>query len=63
MYRIIWDNGHASGALAGEFNSKRAAERAARAWKREMVAIEPVADRAAARAAYSWEIVDAAAAG
>jgi hypothetical protein len=58
MYRILWDNGHASGALAGEFNSKRAAECAARAWKREMVAIEPAADRGGGRGDGSWEIVD-----
>lgn len=59
IYRVLWDNGHASGMLAGAYRSRRAAETAARAWRREMVAIEPAEDRAAARHAYSWEIVEA----
>jgi hypothetical protein len=59
MYRILWDNGRDCGELTPEFTNKRAAEIYARAWKRDMVALEPAADHAAARAAYQWEIVDA----
>ena len=57
-YVIVWDNGHASGELSDTYTSRRAAERAAAAWKREMVAIEPPADRAEARRAYQWEVVE-----
>ena len=58
-YQIAWDNGHASGVLDGSFTNRREAERAAAAWKREMVAIETTPqERKEARAAYQWEIVE-----
>lgn len=58
-YRIIWDNGHASGDLAGEYNTAEEAAKAARAWKREMVAIERTEkERREARRAYQWEVVE-----
>lgn len=56
IYRIRWDNGHATGLLYETFTSRRAAEQAARHWKREMVAIEPEPLRAEARRIYQWEI-------
>jgi hypothetical protein len=43
-YKILWDNGHSCGALQGyTFTNRREAERAAREWKREMVAFENTA--------------------
>lgn len=54
-YKVLWDNGHACDTLPDTFTNRRDAERAARDWKREMVAIDP--DPAEARQAYSWEIV------
>ena len=60
-YRIAWDNGHSCGTLPGDYTNKRVAESAARAWKREMVAIEPTPEaRREARETYQWEIIDGA---
>lgn len=56
-YKVAWDNGHACGVLDGDYANKRAAEIAARDWKRTMVATD--LDPAAARDAYQWEIVEA----
>lgn len=49
-YQIIWDNGHASGALYGRFETE------AEDWLREMIAIDH--DPAAAEEAYSYEVVE-----
>jgi len=56
-YQILWDNGHASGTLAGIYTNRRTAEREARAWKRDMVAIDE--NPREAREAYSWEVIEA----
>lgn len=56
-YQAVWHNAHACGEL-GTFDTKKDAERAAREWKREMVALERTpAGRADARHDYQWEIV------
>ena len=57
LYRILWDNGHASGVLSEGFTNKRAAETAAREWKRGMVAMEPPENRAEARRDYQWDVI------
>lgn len=58
-YAINWDNGHDCGTLAETYPTVRAAERAAREWKRGMVGIEcTVADRRTARECYQWEVVE-----
>ena len=58
-FRIHWHNNHATGAVPGEYTSKRAAEKAARQWKREMVAMELSAkDRRDARNEYQWEVIE-----
>lgn len=57
LYIIVWDNGHSCGTLSGRYTNKRDAERDARAWKREIVAID--SDPREARQVYSWEIVPA----
>ncbi len=54
-YRIHWSTNHACGELAGEYDKYATAERAARAWKREMVAIDE--HPRLARAEYQWEVV------
>lgn len=54
-YRVGWDNGHACDTFSDVFTSKWAAVRFARAWKREMVAMDE--NPREAREAYSWEIV------
>lgn len=55
-YQIIWDNGHASGALYGRFETEAEAEAVAEDWLREMIAIDH--DPAAAEEAYSYEVVE-----
>lgn len=58
-YKIHWDNGHAAGELNEHFYTEKQAQRAARDWKREMVALEHDAPgRRAARTTYQWEIVE-----
>jgi hypothetical protein len=58
-YTITWDNGHDCGTLSGVYTSKRAAEKAARAWKRSMVDLEcTAADRRTAREGYQWEVIE-----
>ena len=57
IYKIVWDNGHSTGSFPEEFTHKKAAEAAARDWKREMVAMEPPETRDDARYEYSWEII------
>jgi len=37
-YRVLWDNGHACGALLGTFETEEAAEAYGRNWQIEMVA-------------------------
>jgi hypothetical protein len=54
-YRIDWNTDHASDSFPERYTSKRAAEQAARDWKREMVALDPCPR--AARAEYQWEVV------
>ena len=40
-YRVLWDNGHACGALAEVFETEEAAEARGRDWQAEMVAATP----------------------
>jgi hypothetical protein len=54
-YRIDWSINHACGTLPGRYANEATAERAARCWKREMVALDDCPR--AARAEYQWEVV------
>jgi hypothetical protein len=56
-YKIKWSSNHASGALPEIYPNKLEAFRCARAWKREMVAIEPYARRKEAGREYQWDVV------
>ena len=51
-YKITWSSDHASGALPEIYPTKTEAIRRARAWKRQMMAIEPYAKRKEARREY-----------
>ena len=59
MFKVVWDNGHASGALSGRYDTEEAAEAAGEDWLAEMLAIEPPEKRAEAEEAYSFDVVDA----
>jgi hypothetical protein len=54
-YKVLWSNEHASDVFPYVFPNKRAAEQWARAWKRDMVALDP--NPREARAAYEWELI------
>ena len=54
-YKVIWDNGHSSGALPGTYSDEEEAEGAGEEWKREMVAVDP--DPAEAEEVYSYEVI------
>lgn len=57
VYQVRWDNGNASGELPETYRSYKLAELAGKAWKRDMVSIEPTEkERRAAREAYQWEV-------
>jgi hypothetical protein len=56
-YKVLWSNEHASDVFPYVFPNKHEAERFARAWKRDMVALEGFEHRADARAAYEWELI------
>ena len=63
MYKVSWDNGHASGTFQEPFTSRRAAEQWAREWKRGMVHCEDSPrSRREAREAYQWEVIEVEAA-
>ena len=53
-FRVIWDNGHASGALAETFDDPDAAEAYGNNWLREMISADE--DPAAAEDAYTFEV-------
>lgn len=60
QYKILWSNAHASDVFPDRFTNKRKAERFARDWKREMVAIEITRSaRRDARDEYEWEVIEA----
>ena len=54
-YKVVWDNGHASGELPYEYASIEEAINAAREWKAEMVALDE--DPEEATLVYSWEAI------
>lgn len=57
IYKVVWENGHASGAFPYTFNSIKEAEKFGREWKKEMVAIEQTPkERRAAKETYQWEV-------
>jgi hypothetical protein len=55
-YIVIWDNGHASGTLAGSYADELAANSAGNEWWSEMVALDPNPTEAAG--VYSYEVVE-----
>jgi len=57
-FKVVWDNGHATGALPDEYDTEEAAERAGEDWRNEMIALDPNAAEAAE--AYSYDVVEAA---
>ncbi len=58
-YAVYWDNDIDCGTFSGRFTSEKEAERWARNWKREMVAIEPTErERREARRVYQWEVIE-----
>ena len=56
-YKVLWSNAHASDVFPLIFPNKCEAERFARNWKREMVALEPYERRRDARDEYEWELI------
>lgn len=54
-WRVIWDNGHACGALSGTWETREAAEAAGRNWQAEMISATP----GATESDYSFEVSDA----
>ncbi len=59
-YKINWDNNtEACGTFPESYATEKEAEQAARAWKREMVAIEPTEyAKRKARSLYQWEVIE-----
>jgi len=57
-YRVLWDNGHASGTLPGVYDTREAAEDAGKDWKTDMVSIDP--DPEEAEEEYDWEVIEEA---
>jgi hypothetical protein len=56
-FKVIWDNGHACGELAGgPFETEDAAEEFGENWRREMIAMDP--DPKAAEEAYSFDVIE-----
>lgn len=55
IYRVAWENAHASGVLPYAVTSKRAAEKIGAEWKRDMVSIDE--NPSEARQEYQWEVV------
>lgn len=56
-YRVIWDNGHASGTLPGSHDTEEAANDAGEDWRAEMCRaedIEPDSDEA--YEAYNYDV-------
>lgn len=53
-FQVIWDNGHASGALTETFDAPSAAEAYGNNWLREMISADE--DPAAAEEAYTFEV-------
>jgi hypothetical protein len=59
MFKVLWDNGHASGTFKDDFTTRKDAEAFGSEWKREMVAAEPTEKgKREARSAYQWEVID-----
>ncbi len=59
VYKIRWDNDHSCGDLPRVYETEREANQAGRAWKRDMVAMEPTdKERRAARSIYQWEVIE-----
>lgn len=58
-YRVLWDNGHASGVLPAEFDSQEDAEDHGRDWKATMVSYERTdSEREQAEHDYQWEVIE-----
>ena len=57
-FRVLWDNGHASGLLLGVYDTEEDAEDAGKDWKAEMLSYERTdAEREQADHDYDWEVV------
>lgn len=56
LYKVVWDNGHASGTLALTFDTEEAATAYAEDWYAEMVALDPDPEEAAR--VYEYEVIE-----
>ena len=53
-YRVLWDNGHACGALPGEHTTKEAAKEAGEDWRAAMIFADDEPEESAE--VYSYEV-------
>lgn len=52
-YKLVWDNGHACGELAGVYDNEQDAENAGKDWVAEMEAADPEG-----KGCYEFEVVE-----
>jgi len=57
QYQVIWDNGHACGALAQTFDDEKAATDYGEDWLREMCGIDSI-DPDSEDNPYSFEVIE-----